>query len=80
MVHGPEGLQKAQRASEALYKNNVEALGDMNVSDIVQLFEGATVVEILLEAGQSILDLSMKVGCFPSPRKLKYFINFYFTL
>ncbi|CAG9767262.1 unnamed protein product [Ceutorhynchus assimilis] len=66
LVHGPEGLKKAQKASEALYKGNVEALGNMNISDVVQLFEGATVVEVLPEAGQSVLDLSMKAGCFPT--------------
>lgn len=68
LVHGEEGLQNAQRASEALYKGSVHALGEMSIPDVVQLFEGATVVEVLPEAGQSILDLSMKVGCFPTPQ------------
>ncbi|KAL1497868.1 hypothetical protein ABEB36_008755 [Hypothenemus hampei] len=64
LVHGTEGLEKAQKASEALYKGSVEALGDMNVSDIKDLFEGSTVIEIMPEVGQSILDISMKIGCF----------------
>lgn len=75
LVHGSEGLKKAQNATEALYKGNVEVLGQMNVSDLGQLFAGATVLDILPEAGQTVLDLSMKVGCFPTQRKyaLKYF-------
>ncbi|XP_050298302.1 tyrosine--tRNA ligase, mitochondrial [Anthonomus grandis grandis] len=64
LVHGPEGLKKAQKASEVLYKGNMKALGYMDISDIVNLFEGATVVEILPEAGQSVLDVSLKAGCF----------------
>jgi len=64
LVHGREGLEKAQTASEALYKGNIEAVGQMNVTDVVQLFEGATIVDILPQAGQSILELAMRVGCF----------------
>ncbi|XP_019760313.1 tyrosine--tRNA ligase, mitochondrial isoform X2 [Dendroctonus ponderosae] len=69
LVHGSEGLDKAQKASEALYKGNVEVLGQMNVSDLGQLFAGATILDVLPEAGQTVLDLSMKVGCFSTQRK-----------
>ncbi|CAH1180052.1 unnamed protein product [Phaedon cochleariae] len=66
LVHGEEGLRKAQQASEALYEGSVSAMGQMHAEDVARLFEGATVVEVLPEAGQSVLDLAMKVGCFPT--------------
>ncbi|KAF7281871.1 hypothetical protein GWI33_004072 [Rhynchophorus ferrugineus] len=43
-----------------------EALGELNAADLLQMFEGATIVEILPEAGLSILELTMKIGCFPT--------------
>ncbi|CAG9827532.1 unnamed protein product [Diabrotica balteata] len=66
LVHGEQGLEKAKKASEALYEANITALSEMNAKDIVQIFSGATIVEILPEAGQSILDLAMKAKCFPT--------------
>ncbi|XP_060521545.1 tyrosine--tRNA ligase, mitochondrial isoform X2 [Cylas formicarius] len=66
LVHGEEGLLKAEKAAKALYSGSVEALGEMNAEEIAKLFEGATVVEILPKAGQSILDISMEAGCFPT--------------
>ncbi|XP_066137626.1 tyrosine--tRNA ligase, mitochondrial [Euwallacea fornicatus] len=66
LVHGVEGLEKAKKASEVLYKGDIDALGCMNVSDAIEMFDGATVVDILPEAGQSILDLAMQAGCFSS--------------
>ncbi|CAH1100266.1 unnamed protein product [Psylliodes chrysocephalus] len=66
LVHGEDGLVKAKKASEALYEGNVVVIGEMNPKEVSQLFHGATIVEILPEAGQSILDLTMKVGCFPT--------------
>lgn len=70
LVHGEDGLVIAKKASEALYEGNVVVIGEMNPKEVSQLFHGATIVEILPEAGQSILDLTMKVGCFPTKRKL----------
>lgn len=64
LVHGEKGLRAAQKATRALYDRSIEALSEMNPSEIKSLFEGATVVEILPEPGQSVLDLAMKAGCF----------------
>ncbi|KAJ8945713.1 hypothetical protein NQ314_009075 [Rhamnusium bicolor] len=69
LVHGEEALKEAQQATEALYKGSVAALGQINSEDVAQLFLGATVVNLLPEAGQDILDLAMKAGCFPTKRK-----------
>ncbi|RZC42225.1 tyrosine--tRNA ligase, mitochondrial, partial [Asbolus verrucosus] len=66
LVHGEKGLESALKATEALYEKSVSALGEMNTNEIKNLFEGATVIEILPEPGQSILDLSMKAQCFPT--------------
>ncbi|XP_022904282.1 tyrosine--tRNA ligase, mitochondrial [Onthophagus taurus] len=66
LVHGEEGLKKANAATKALYEGSVAALSSMTVEEVAQLFQGATVVEVLPEAGQSILDLALKVKCFPT--------------
>nr|XP_023013696.1 tyrosine--tRNA ligase, mitochondrial [Leptinotarsa decemlineata] len=66
LVHGKEGLIKAQRATRALYEGSISALGQIDAKDVSSLFGGATIVEVLPEAGQSILELAMKVGCFPT--------------
>lgn len=64
LVHGEDGLKKAQNASKVLYENSVSALQGFSSQEIGELFQGATVVDILPEPGQSVLDLAMKVGCF----------------
>ncbi|XP_063904643.1 tyrosine--tRNA ligase, mitochondrial [Zophobas morio] len=64
LVHGEKGLAEALKATQALYEQSISALGQMNASEIKSLFQGATVVDILPNPGQSVLDLSMKVGCF----------------
>lgn len=72
LVHGEEGLQKAQEATLALYEGSITALGQMNTEDIAQLFSGATTVSLLPEAGQDVLDLAMKARCFATKGKLQY--------
>ncbi|XP_057666686.1 tyrosine--tRNA ligase, mitochondrial [Diorhabda carinulata] len=64
LVHGEQGLEKAKKASEALYEGSIASLGELNAEEVGHLFNGATVVEILPEAGLSVLDLSLKAGCF----------------
>lgn len=77
LVHGKEGLVKAQKASEALYEGNIAAIGEMEVEEVVQLFQGADVVELLPEAGLNVIDLAMKAGCFPSKRTYLKLINIF---
>nr|CAH7743312.1 unnamed protein product [Callosobruchus chinensis] len=64
LVHGEDGLRNAKQASEALYEGSVEAVGKMNSDEMINLFSGATLVKMLPEAGQTLLDLAMKAGCF----------------
>lgn len=71
LVHGEAGLQQAKQATEVLYKGSITALSNMRAEDMQLIFAGAEIVEVLPEAGQTVLDLAMKVGCFPTKRKLK---------
>ncbi|KAK4874688.1 hypothetical protein RN001_014048 [Aquatica leii] len=66
LVHGDEGLEQALMASKALYEGNTSVLGQMKIDEVVKMFEGASVVQLLSEAGQSVLDMAMKAGCFPT--------------
>lgn len=70
LVHGEEGLKKAQEATSALYEGSISALGQMTAEDIAQLFSGATIVNLLPEAGQDVLELAMKAGCFATKGKI----------
>lgn len=79
LVHGEEGLQEAEKASKVLYEGSITALSNMKPDELQTLFTGASVVEILPEAGQTLLDLSMKVGCFPTQRELKSERNIFNT-
>ncbi|KAK9883730.1 hypothetical protein WA026_001918 [Henosepilachna vigintioctopunctata] len=64
LVHGEEGLESAKATSKILYEGSVEALGTLSADDITDIFQGATIVELLPEAGQNMLDLALKAKCF----------------
>ncbi|XP_033200980.2 tyrosine--tRNA ligase, mitochondrial [Bombus vancouverensis nearcticus] len=64
LVHGEEGLLAAKRASAVLYDNSIDSLAKMQADDLVQILDGATVVELLSEPGISVYDLAMKANCF----------------
>ncbi|XP_067632124.1 tyrosine--tRNA ligase, mitochondrial [Eurosta solidaginis] len=66
LVHGEKGLKQAERVTDALYRGSVDGLGELNYDEVKKVFAGATVVEILLEPGTSILDIAMKAKCFNS--------------
>ncbi|XP_060655425.1 tyrosine--tRNA ligase, mitochondrial [Drosophila nasuta] len=75
LVHGENGLKQAERVTNALYKGNVDGLAELNVMEIKQTFQGATMVDILPEPGMSILDLAMKAKCFPTETDAVRIIN-----
>jgi len=56
--------------TNALYKGNVEGLAELNLAEIQQTFQGATMVDLLTEPGMSILELAMKAKCFPTESEL----------
>ncbi|VVC38011.1 Aminoacyl-tRNA synthetase, class Ic,Rossmann-like alpha/beta/alpha sandwich fold,RNA-binding S4 [Cinara cedri] len=68
LVHGETGLQEALVATSALYDNNVETLSTLNTNDIYKIFNGATVVELMLEPGITVLQMVMKAKCFLTDR------------
>lgn len=61
-----KGLKTALLASSALYDGNIESLGQIPAPDLVPLLNNATTVELLPEAGMTILELAMKAKCFPT--------------
>lgn len=69
LVHGDMGLERAETTSKALYKGNIDALGQLNRNDIRQSFVGATLCDIMADPGMSLLDLAMKANCFPTESK-----------
>ncbi|CAG0881910.1 unnamed protein product [Darwinula stevensoni] len=68
LVHGVEGLQSAQRATEALFQNSAEALCDMSQDELSCLLRGAPQVSLLLKPGTTILDAAMQAKCFLTER------------
>lgn len=64
LIHGEEGLKKAQKLSDALYSGEVNALGELHPKEISQLFSGSSYNEMVIEPGTTIIDAAMKVKCF----------------
>lgn len=58
------GLQEALIATSALYDNNIETLGSLSINDVSKIFNGATVVELILEPGITVQQMAMKAKCF----------------
>lgn len=54
----------AKRASAALYDQSIESFTRMNASELADVFEDATIVDILSEPGLTIYDLARKAKCF----------------
>lgn len=59
-----KGLQEALVATSALYDNSIETLSTLSVNDILKIFNGATVVELMLEPGLTVLKMAMNAKCF----------------
>ncbi|CAL1674630.1 unnamed protein product [Lasius platythorax] len=64
LVHGEDGLLAAKRASAALYDQSIESFVRMNASELADVFEHATIVDILSEPGLTVYDLAKKAKCF----------------
>jgi len=68
LVHGETGLQESIVATSALYDNNIETLSKLSVNDIFKIFNGATVVELMLTPGTTVLQMAIKAKCFLTDR------------
>lgn len=64
LLHGRDGLRRAEAISAALYTGSVEALAALSAADVRDSFDGATVAEVLHEPGMTMLQLAMRAGCF----------------
>ena len=66
LIHGEDGLKKALMISNALYKGEIQALGELQPQEIPQLFAGASYTELLMEPGTTMMNAALRVKCFPS--------------
>lgn len=66
LVHGDEGLNRAKKATEAIYGKNVNSLISLTPTELEQVFSGAPVISLLMTPGITVLDLGMKAQCFPT--------------
>lgn len=76
LVHGKEGLELALAQTKALYEGDLNSLSAMPTHEVSQLFGGAAIKEILPEPGINMLQLAMKVGCFPTESNLFLYLFF----
>lgn len=58
------GLQEALLATSALYDNKIETLSKLSANDVLNIFKGATIVELMVEPGITVLQMAMKAKCF----------------
>ncbi|XP_015595585.1 tyrosine--tRNA ligase, mitochondrial [Cephus cinctus] len=68
LVHGEDGLEAARRTTAVLYDNSIESLAKMTANDLIQVFDGAPVIEILPEPGITAYDLAIKAKCFKTDK------------
>lgn len=54
----------AKRASAALYDKSIESFVRLNPSELTDVFEGATMVDILSQPGITVYELARKAKCF----------------
>lgn len=59
-----EGLKTAQIATEAMYESTLDRLGQLSHKDIAVIFKGATLKEMVMQPGLSVLDFALSAGCF----------------
>lgn len=74
IVFVESGLQEALTATSALYDNNIETLCKLSFNDVFKIFSGATVVELILEPGLTVLQMAMKAKCFLDESNIASFI------
>ncbi|CAK7298954.1 Tyrosine--tRNA ligase, mitochondrial [Vulpes lagopus] len=65
LVHGQEGLDSAQRCTQALYHSSIDALEVMSDQELKELFKEASFSELVLDPGTSVLDICRKANAIP---------------
>ncbi|GFU33067.1 tyrosine--tRNA ligase, mitochondrial [Nephila pilipes] len=64
LVHGNHGLDLAETATKILFHSDINSLAKLNVQNMNQVFPLSSTSQVLFEPGMSLLDLTMKAGCF----------------
>lgn len=59
-----DGLNLAECATKILYQSDLHSLAKLSASELQQVFPHSNVLYTLYEPGISMLDLTMKAGCF----------------
>lgn len=59
-----DGLLAAKHASAALYDKSIESFVRLNASELTDVFEDATIVDVLSEPGITVYELAKKAKCF----------------
>lgn len=75
LVHGEEGLVAAQKATDAMYDTSIEKLSELSFNDISGIFKGATLVDLLLKPGISVLEFALSAGCFKNENDARRIIK-----
>lgn len=58
------------KATEAIYSKDVKSLVSLSSAELENIFENATVTNLLLSPGITVLELGLKAKCFPTESKL----------
>ncbi|GIY08812.1 tyrosine--tRNA ligase, mitochondrial [Caerostris extrusa] len=69
LVHGESGLNLAETATKILFHSDIESLASLKREDMKHVFPVSNTSEILFEPEMTLLDLTMKAGCFLKKRK-----------
>lgn len=75
LVHGESGLNAAKETSKILYDSSIESLVKMTANEIADVFEGATVVDIMGNEDLTVYDLVMKAKCFKTDHDARRIIE-----
>lgn len=63
-----EGLKKAQQVTAALYDGDFAALSSLSQAEMMSIFVGAKIHNVLLETGMTVLDLVLKAKIYKNDR------------
>lgn len=64
LVHGETGLNSAKAATKVIYQSDAESLAKLSVKELKQILPESCVTKLPLEPGMSMLEMTMKAGCF----------------
>lgn len=66
LVHGEQGLSSAKAATKAIYQSDADSLAKLSMKELKQILPESSITQLPLEPGMSMLEMTMKAGCFLS--------------